>query len=187
MDKIIIALLLIVIGLLLGVFVSNYINRKKKSETITSSLISEKLSDCSDLTTCNLVYVDLVKYAQGSIPLVTKKAFSMIYSANIRAGIDLNEAKVNVSPTTVTITLPETEIQSIEVDTSSLRFYDERFALFNWQNKEDIAAAIAAARKDAETNVNIEKLKLQARKQAETVIYKLIEPAIDGTKNLVVK
>lgn len=187
MDKIIIAILLIIIGLLLGIFVTNYISRKKKSESITSSLISQKLSDCSDLTTCNLVYVDLVKYEQGSIPLVTKKAFSMIYSANLRAGIDLNEAKVDVSPTTVTVTLPETVIQSIEVDTSSLRFYDERLAIFNWQNKEDIAAAIAAAREDAEKNVNIEKLKIQARKQAETVVYKLIEPAIDGSKKLVVK
>ena len=66
MDKIIIAVLLIIIGLLLGIFVTNYISRKKKSESITSSLISQKLSDCSDLTTCNLVYVDLVKYEQGS-------------------------------------------------------------------------------------------------------------------------
>ncbi len=187
MDKIIIALLLVVIGLLLGVFMANYMYRKRKGESITSSLISERLSDCSDLTTCNLVYVDLVKYEQGTIPLVTKKAFSMIYSANIRAGIDLNEAEVKVNPTTVTVTLPETVIQSIEVDTSSLRFYDEKLALFNWQNKEDIAAAIAAARKDAENNVNIEKLKIQARKQAETVVYKLIEPAIDGSKKLVVK
>ncbi|MBR2067626.1 MAG: DUF4230 domain-containing protein [Solobacterium sp.] len=187
MEKVIIVLLLLIIGVMLGVFIANTLARKKKNESITSSLISEKISDCSDLTTCNLVYVDLVKYEQGSIPLVTKKAFSMIYSANIRAGIDLSEAVVDVKPKTVTITLPETVIQSIEVDTNSLRFYDERFALFNWQNKEDIAAAISAAREDAEKNVNLDKLKQQARLQAEKVVYKLVEPTVGEERKLIVK
>ena len=111
----------------------------------------------------------------------------MIYQANIRAGIDLSKADVSVSPSTVTITLPETEVQSIEVDTSTLRFYDERLALFNWSNKEDISAAIAAARLDAEEHANLDKLKMQARQQAESVIYKLIRPAVDESRDVVIR
>ena len=186
MDKIVIAILLIVIGILLGVYINNYFNQKKKKESVTNAVITQRLEDCSDLTTCNLVYVDLVKYEQGSIPLMTKKSFSMIYSANIRAGVDLGKAEVEVTPKTVHIHLPETEIQSIEVDTNSLRFYDEKWALFNWSNKEDIATAISAARADAESNVDLEKLKAQARAQAERVVTKLIEPAIDESRTLLV-
>ena len=186
MDKILIALLLIIIGILLGIYINNYFARKRNKESVTSSLITQRLEDCSDLTTCNLVYVDLVKYEQGTIPLVTKKSFSMIYSANIRAGVDLSKVDVDVTPSTVHVKLPETEIQSIEVDTKSLRFYDEKLALFNWSNKEDIAAAISAARADAESKVDLEKLKEQAHAQAQRVVRKLIEPSLDSGRKLIV-
>ena len=187
MEKIIIALLLIIIGILLGVYIARVIAQRKNNEKITNAIISEKLSDCSDLTTCTMVYTDLVKYEQGAIPLITKKAFSMIYAANIRAGVNLSEAKVDVQKDVVVVTLPKSEIQSIEVDTKSLRFYDERWALFNWQNKEDISTAIAAAREDAERNINVQQLKDYAAKQAEMVVYKLIEPALGDDKKLIVK
>ena len=144
--NLILAILLMGVTFICGYVFNRYTELKRKKESVTTTLIESRLADCSDLTTCNMIYVDLVKYEKGSIPLVTKKSFSMIYQANIRAGIDLSKADVTVSPSTVTITLPETEVQSIEVDTSTLRFYDERLALFNWSNKEDISSAIAAAR-----------------------------------------
>ena len=154
---------------------------------ILGVVIGYLLADCSDLTTCNLEYVDLVKYENGTIPFISKRSFSMIYQANIRAGVDLNQCEITVSPSTVKIKLPETEIQSIDVDTDSLRFYDEHFALFNWNEKEDISAALKAAREDAEKNANLEKLKIQARRQAETVIYKLIKPVLDEGRKLIVE
>lgn len=159
-----------------GMLLAWCLGARKKKTSINSTMIESRLAECSDLTTCNLVYVDLVKYTAGSIPLITKKAFSMIYQADIRAGIDLSQAKVEVTPRTVTIHLPETQVQSIEVDTDTLRFYDERLALFNWSHKEDIGSAITAARKDAEEHANLDNLKSQARTQAEKVITKLIEP-----------
>ena len=181
------ALLLMATTFALGYVLNRNLELKRKKESVTTTLIESRLADCSDLTTCNMIYVDLVKYEKGSIPLVTKKSFSMIYQANIRAGIDLSKADVSVTPSTVTITLPETEVQSIEVDTSTLRFYDERLALFNWSNKEDISAAIAAARLDAEEHANLDKLKMQARSQAESVIYKLIRPAVDESREVVIR
>ncbi len=187
MNNPLVVLILIITGVIVGMMISRYMNDKKKKESVNSTLIESRLEDCSDLTTCNLVYVDLVKYAQGSIPLVTKKSFSMIYQANIRAGIDLGKAEVTVNHNTVTITLPETEVQSIEVDTSTLRFYDERLALFNWNNKEDITAAIEAARADAEAHANLDKLKMQARNQAELVVRKLVGPAVDGSRDLIIR
>jgi hypothetical protein len=118
---------------------------------------------------------------------MTKKSFSMIYQANIRAGVDLSLAKVSLTPGTIRVRLPEAEIQSLEVNTDSLRFYDEHFALFNWSDKEDIALAIKAAREDVEKNADLEKLKTQARKQAETVIYQLIKPTIKDDRKLIIE
>ena len=168
-----------------GVLLAWYLQARKKKTSVNSTIIESRIAECSDLTTCNLVYVDLVKYTEGSIPLITKKAFSMIYQANIRAGIDLSQAKVEVTPRTVTIHLPQTEVQSIEVDTNTLRFYDERLALFNWSHKEDIGSAIPAAKKDAEEHANLDTLKNQARGQAEKVLTKLIEPMTEGREVIV--
>lgn len=168
-----------------GMLAAWLLQTRKKKNTVSSTMIESRLADCSDLTTCSLVYVDLVKYSAGSIPLITKKAFSMIYQANIRAGIDLSQAKVEVLPRTITIHLPDTVVQSIEVDTDTLRFYDERLALFNWSHKEDIGTAITAARKDAEEHANLDHLKNQARAQAEKVIAKLIEPLASGREIIV--
>ena len=168
-----------------GVLLAWYLQARKKKTSVDSTIIESRIAECSDLTTCNLVYVDLVKYTEGSIPLITKKAFSMIYQANIRAGIDLSQAKVEVTPRTVTIHLPQTEVQSIEVDTNTLRFYDERLALFNWSHKEDIGSAITAAKKDAEEHANLDTLKNQARGQAEKVLTKLIEPMTEGREVIV--
>lgn len=169
-----------VVSFIAGVLLACFLQARKKKSSINSTMIESRLAECSDLTTCNLVYVDLVKYSEGSIPLITKKAFSMIYQADIRAGIDLSLAKVEVTPRTVTIHLPETQVQSIEVDTETLRFYDEKLAIFNWSNKEDISSAISAARKDAEEHANLENLKSQARSQAEKVLTKLVDPLAGG-------
>ena len=179
--------ILITAGILIGMLANKYMYEKRKKDSLSSTLIASRLEDCSELTTCNLKYVDLVKYAQGSIPLVTKKSFSMIYEADIRAGIDLSKAVIDVARSTVTITLPETEVQSISVNTASLRFYDERWALFNWSNKEDIASAIEAARADAEAHANLDELKMQARNQAEIVVRKLVGPAVEGYRDLIIK
>ena len=179
MNNVILTILVIVLSFVLGMVISHSMAAKKKKAEITTDFLESKLSECSDLTTCSLEYVNLVKYKEGSLPLLTKRSFSMIYSAVIRAGIDLSMAKVTVAPQKITVTL-ETTIQSIDVDTDSLRFYDEHNALFNWNDKEDISEAIKAARKDVEQNADLDRLKNQARRQAVLVVTKLIEPLAQG-------
>jgi len=58
-----------------GVLLAWYLQARKKKTSVNSTIIESRIAECSDLTTCNLVYVDLVKYTEGSIPLITKKAF----------------------------------------------------------------------------------------------------------------
>ncbi len=166
--------IVIVLSVAVGMLIMRLLTKKKAEEEISSSFIESRLSECSDLTTCRLEYVDLVKYSSGTIPLMTKKSFTMIYQANIRAGVDLSLAKVHVSPKKVTVKLPETVIQFIDIDTDSLRFYDEHFALFNWTEKEDIATAMRLAKEDVEKNADLDRLVNQARSQAETVVRQFV-------------
>jgi len=187
MKEVVIILILILLAFFFGYLFSRHLNNESKKATVNSSFIEARLAECSDLTTCNLEYVDLVKYVSGTIPLFTKRSFSMIYQANIRAGIDLSEAKVTMTNKETIVTLPETKIQSIDVDTETLRFYDEHFALFSWNDKEDISNAIKMAREDATEHANLDRLRDQARQQAEAVITKLIEPTLSDGRKLVIK
>ena len=43
-----------------------------------------------------------------------------------------------ITETQVMIRVPEIEILEVYVDESSIQFYDEKFALFNWEKKEDL-------------------------------------------------
>lgn len=160
-------------------------SRAKEAEPkIDATAISEQLSKCSSLTTALLDYRGIVKYTDGEIAFINQKSFSMIYDAHVKAGVDLSQAEVVVSGNTVTVTLPEAEIQDISVDPDSLEFYDEQFALFNWTNKEDTAKAIEYAREDALTKANASDILIQASEQAETAITTLLSPLMAQSSDL---
>lgn len=186
-SKLIIFLLVLILGIVLGIWISRELQARKKRDRMSVSFIEAKLSDCSDLTTCSLEYVGLVKYENGTIPFMTKKSFSMIYQANIRAGVDLADAVVTMGADHVKVQLPEATVQVLNIDTENLKFYDEHFALFNWDRKEDLGLAVKAARDDVEQNAHLEDLKKQAYRQAKTIIYRFLEPSLEKGKQLIVE
>ena len=131
----------------IGIFVYIQFFSPKEPE-LTSSFVNGKLEAVSDLTVSELSYTGLIRYSEGKIPFLTQNSFSMMYTASVRAGIDLSKAQVTVTGDEVVITLPECQVQSIDVDPESITFYDERFALFNWTEKDDIIDTVSAARQD---------------------------------------
>ena len=86
-----------------------------------------------------------MRYENGDIDFITKKAFTMVYDAEVRAGVDLAQARVEVSGNAITVSLPAPQLLGIEIDPNSLEFYDSSFALFNWENKQDTAEALKVA------------------------------------------
>lgn len=151
----------------------------KPDVTVSAASIEERLTQCSTLTTARLDYRGLVKYEEGEIPLINKKGFSMIYNAQIKAGIDLKDADVRVEGNTISVTLPDPVIQDITIDSGSLEFYDEQLALFNWTNKEDTSKAMEYAKKDAQAKADQTELLNQAKEQARTVIQTLLLPVTE--------
>ncbi len=158
----------------------------KSEPKITTDYITGKLAVISELNTAEMTYTGVVKYEDGNIPFITKTGFTMIYTATVKAGIDMSQIKVSISDTAVTLTMPETEIRTVYIDPNSIDFYDESFALFNWSNKEDIPTAIAAAENDVRTNADTNSLIEKSREQTEKLIRALLEDAI-GDKQLVIK
>lgn len=166
-------------------FVTYAFIRKDEPE-ITSTFISEKLETVSELTTARLTYNGIVEYSDGDIPFLTRKGFNMIYRAEVSAGIDLSQVEIDVTREEVRLTLPEEDVLDISIDSNSIKFYDEKFALFNWEDREDAVEAIKAAEEDVRENGNVEELKVRAREQTEVVLKGLLENVI-GDRQLVIQ
>ncbi|MGI5959494.1 MAG: DUF4230 domain-containing protein [Massiliimalia sp.] len=155
--------------ILLGVLISNWFHEKENPD-ITSQSIAEQLTKISELSTMQMQYRDISHYEDGEITFLTKKSFNVIYDATVKAGMDLSQAEVAVKNHQITISLPPAEILSIYIDPSSLEFYDERYALFNWQDREDTVLILENAEQDIRQKVLQSELLNQAESQAKEMI-----------------
>ena len=140
------------------------------SVKLTATSIQEQLTNSSELATAKLEYRGLVRYENGDIDFINKKGFTMVYDAEVRAGVDLSQASVDVSGRTVTVRLPQARLLGIEIDPHSIEFYDSAFALFNWENKQDTA----------EGKVDQTGMIGQANEQARTLVENLLHPFTVG-------
>ena len=181
-----------VIGIILGVIVLAIAvffvvkNQLAKKPKISSSYIVSKLEDASDLTTARLQYTGLVKYDDEGIPFLTQKKYSMIYSAEMEAGIDLSKVEVGVSDDLVIVKLPDVVVEEPVVDPDSVEFYDESFALFNWDSKQDGVDAIKIARKDCKEKADTDGLKAKAYENAKELVGQILGGVV-GDRDIVVE
>lgn len=153
---------------------------------ITGTFVSEKLEDCSELSSAELTYRGMVSFQDGDIPFLTQKAFQMLYTAEIRAGVDLGQAQVSVSDAELRIDLPAVEVQTLTILPDSLEVIDQQRALLNWTNREDMVTAMQYAEDDAREHADIEGLKTRAGEQTKRLINGLFEGFI-GDRMLVVE
>ncbi len=179
-------ILALLIGIGMGVYGDIRYRAPKKEPELTSAFVSGKLEAVSELTTARLTYTGLIKYSEGKIPFLTQNSFSMIYTAKVRAGVDLARAGIEIGEVQVVITLPECEVQSIDIDEQSIEFYDEHWALFNRTEKEDVIDTIAAAKEDVRQNADLESLLESADQQTRQLIKGLLEDEI-GERELVIQ
>ena len=176
-------LVLIIAGIAVFFVVKNQLAKKPK---ISSSYIVSKLEDASDLTTARLQYTGLVKYDDEGIPFLTQKKYSMIYSAEMEAGIDLSKVEVGVSDDLVIVKLPDVVVEEPVVDPDSVEFYDESFALFNWDSKQDGVDAIKIARKDCKEKADTDGLKAKAYENAKELVGQILGGVV-GDRDIVVE
>lgn len=150
------------------------------SVKISSTSIQEQLTNSSELATAKLEYRGLVRYEQGDIDFINKKGFTMVYDADVRAGVDLSQASVDVSGKTILVRLPKAQMLGLEIDPGSIEFYDSAFAIFNWENKQDTAEALIVAQQDAQGKVDQSGLIGQADQQARALVENLLHPFTEG-------
>jgi hypothetical protein len=185
MTRTVILIAVVVLLIMAGVWLKTFLFGKSEPK-ITAEYITGKMEVASELNTAELTYTGIVRYEDGSIPWITQKGFTMKYTATVKAGIDFSKIKVDVNSKNVIVTLPETEIQSVNVDSNSIDFYDQSYAIFNWSDKQDVATALQAAESDVISNANLDELKAKSEEQTEKLIRGLLQDTI-GDRELIIE
>lgn len=139
---------------------------------LTNTVVSRQLETMQDLTTAREKDYGFEEFSEGNIAHVNQKKFTMFYSYEIRAGVDLSKAKIAMDNDNhvISITLPKADLQSVSVDPDSLRFFDEQTSLFNDAEVSDTAAALQDAKKTAANKATKSDLLKEADKQAKKVV-----------------
>lgn len=181
----------IVIGLIAGVSISKAIYNFKNKETISIDYLTGKLKDVGELATQEVTYTSRVQIEKGSIPFITKKGFTMEYNATLKAGVKMDDLNITKKDEKFIISAPHAEfLETPHVDPNSIKFIDEKKAVLNWNNKDDVAEAIAKAEKDVDENptINTTDLLDRADDNFEKIVHNLLDDSVgEGNIEIVFK
>lgn len=143
-------------------------------------ILKSQLIESSELTTAKLNLSCFAEFKDTGIKIINKSDFLMVYDATVRAGIDLEdveipEDKVDNIDKIIYITIPKAKLLGDPaVDPKTIKYYDEHFALFNVNEKEDANKAQALAQDRAKEQALKSGLIEMADKQSEALVVGLL-------------
>lgn len=176
----VIALLILILVLILGY---KFIFNNDKQEIDTSYLVA-KLEAASELTTSKLTYTGFSKFKDEGTIFIDRSDFKMIYTATARAGIDVKEIKIEKNNKEIVVTLPKAKILDVKVELSDIEYFDEGFAIFNTDEKENANSAIKLAEEKAKEELSNMGILEMADAQAEILVRGLLQESITNEYTL---
>lgn len=155
---------------------------------IDVAYLNTALKEASELTTAKLRINGLVDFKDTGIIILNRSDFTMRYTAEISAGIDMSKVVISNDDVDhenkkIVVKIPKATVFKPNVyhGDKYIKFYDEKLALFNVNEKEDLSKALTLAEDDAKKEaVNSGLLKL-ADKQSEVLIKGILSDALSPT------
>ena len=147
---------------------------------ISSTGLSQQLQEIEELATMSYNYTKVGKFSNNltfngwDIPL-TQKSFLITYDGKLKAGVKMDKIEVAINNNIITVSIPEIEILSNEIDESSIEVYDETKNIFNPISIKDYTT-FATQQKDKVEEEAIENGFLsEAATKAQSAIRKFLE------------
>lgn len=172
--------LVIILGLLAVAFIGGHYLGKQDSQTeITSELVGNRLEQAKELTTTKYFYTNTAsfenqrKFYNWNLPFTTKK-FIVSYDGVIHVGIDLSAIDVKVQDQTIDVTLPEVKILSHDIDSNSIKVFDEEASIFNKMTVDDYANFTNEQKKASEEEAKDKGLLEAAKQNTERTIKEIL-------------
>ena len=184
--KKVMAIIIVILLMVIAAGGSWYYFQQKSRPKVDAKGLMERIEECSDLTTAKNYYTGLVRFSEGSVPLIDKNSFSMKYDAVISAGFDLEKVDIDVTDDKVIVRVPKAEILDINIDPDSLEFYDNKTSLFKTDRKEATKQAQKKKKKDAEEHATQKGILEEADKRAEVIFRGILSDGI-GAREVVVE
>lgn len=152
----------------------------------TSRIIQLGLENIGQLTTqagffTNVQVLEDVQTLWGvNVPLTHSK-YIFSYDGTVNAGIDFDKIDISANPVDkiITVTLPEAEIFSIEIDPESLEIYDESKSVFTPLTLEDVNNSLIAVRDEATEQCIENGILEKAQNNAKILIESFISKTYD--------
>lgn len=185
LSKTVIVTFLVFLSILVIAICFLFSSCNKDGKAISVSYMSAKLEKASELTTAKLNVTGVLEYEDSDgVPFISKEDFTMVYNATITAGIKFDKVKINVDEEKkiIKFSIPSAEIFDAHVDPSSIKYFDEDFALFNLNPKEDANNAQKLAEEDAKEKAPDCGILEYANTQAETLLKGLLGDYAEGYK-----
>lgn len=157
--------------------------------SVDTTYLSSVLMRSSELTSAVLHYTGMTEYIDAGVSFINRSDFIMVYEATVRAGVRMEDVKITSDDANgiIYLDIPKAVVQDVKVDASTIKYFDQKFALFNVDAKEDSNEAISLAEKAAaEEAANMGILEL-ADMQAETLIMGLLANAVPDGYTMKVK
>lgn len=119
-------------------------------------------------------YKDFLKILKINVPL-TEKYFLLKYNGYIKAGVDFENMKVQVSGKDVHISLPKAKILDTMIDEKSIKIYNESMNAFNPLTIADYNKAIMEEKNNMVNDAISQGILKDATKQAEVVLTSIMK------------
>ena len=159
---------------------------QSENTQIDAVVLQNQLTEIRELATVTYAYTNMAQFESSSdfygvkVPFTTK-SFILTYDGTLKAGVDLDGAAVDISGTTVTVTLPEARILSHEIDEDSVEVFDEKTSIFNPFTVEDFTSFQADQKAAMEERALSRGLLEEARSKAVSSVKQLLAAALPDT------
>ncbi len=172
---IIIAVLAVIVAGII-IFLLSF-NPKPKANT---DILISRLQKSSELTTAKFKYTGITEFKDGGVKILNRSDFIMVYEATARIGFDLEDVEISADDINkkIYVKVPKAEVKDVNVDTSSIKYFDEGFALFNVNSKEDANKGVELAKEEAKKEAADIGILEMADKQSQVLIEGLLANAI---------
>ena len=147
--------------------------------SVSTETIQDGLSDMGVLITQEYYFTQVEKYTKEKnifIVIPSTSGFMYSYDGAVMAGVDFGKIAVetNEAAKTITVDLPDSEIQAVTIDKDTFKIYSEKDSIWNPLKLEDYNISLVefedAARKKAVDSGILER----SDKQAQTLVRNFI-------------
>ncbi len=147
---------------------------------VSSEMIQDGLKDMGVLITEEYYFTQVEDYTSVKkifkvIPSESNVVFS--YDGIVTAGIDCSEISVKKDEEgkVITVTLPKSDVQQIDIDFDSFKLYSEKEGMWNKMSFEDYNLSMVEFEKDAKDKALSKGILERADERAESVIANFIK------------